>query len=130
MHYDWNKPLISGTVVCSNYNLFDGTTKQGVFLVLYDEQMDINVLDKKNVVAIKISTQDTCVANYSVELNNNMNPFFDKPCIACCSKIHILHKKEQVYKVIGNLDMSTYKKVYKVYNKFLSELNRQVIDSL
>ena len=40
MRYDWNKPLIPGTIVCSNYNTFEGEQKVGLFLVLYDEQND------------------------------------------------------------------------------------------
>ena len=44
MNYDWNKPLLPGTVICSKYNNFEGEQTVGVFMVLYDEQTDSSIM--------------------------------------------------------------------------------------
>lgn len=128
--YDWNKPLLPGTVICSSYGTFDDKQRVGIFVVLYDEQNDNYVLDNKNVVALKLSTKGTCVSNYSVQIDMKLNNFLDDDCIACCSKIHILHKKQQVYKILGILHPATYHKIYKMYMKFSNEINNQLIANL
>lgn len=130
MKYDWNRPLLPGTIICSNYNTFDGEQKVGLFVVLYDEQNDNNIIDNKNIVALKLSTKGTCVSNYSVPIETKLNNFIQQDCIVCCSKLHTLHKMEQVYKVLGMLHPATYHKIFKVFTKFNDEMNRQLIDNL
>ena len=128
--YDWDKPLLPGTVVCSKYNTFDGEDRVGVFLVLYDEQSDNQLADDKNVIAVKISTKNTCAGNYSVAIDRELNDFFDEDCIVCCSKLHTLHKKQQIYKVLGQLHSFTFKKVFQTYSQFNSSLQNQLIMNL
>ena len=130
MTYDWNMPLAPGTVVCATYQDFDGKDRIGVFCVLYDEQLDNNVFTKKNTVCVKISTQNTLVSNYSVKVNMDRNEFMKSPCIICCSKVHLLHKETNIYKVLGQLDNGTYKEITKAYLKFSSEVQRQLMDRL
>lgn len=128
--YDWNAPLLPGTIVCANYGDFEGERRVGLFLVLYDEQMDNNVFSKKNVVAIKVSSQSTLVSNYSVPIDGDKNSFLDKPCIACCSKIHLLHKEDNIYKVLGRVDQTARKNIFKSYFKFIGETERQLVDCI
>ena len=130
MNYDWNMTLIPGTVVCAKYNDFDGAERIGLFCVLYDEQLDTNVGTKKNTVCVKISSQTTLVSNYSVQIDNEENKFLDKPCIVCCSKVHLLHKETNIYKILGFLNKSTLKRVVKTYFKFSNEVQRQLMDIL
>lgn len=130
MRYDWNKALDAGTVVCSNYNTFDGEQKVGLFLILYDEQNDNSLIDDKNVVALKISTKSTCIPNYSVPIDTQLNNFVDNNCIICCSKVHTLHKKQQIYKVLGRLHPATYHKAFKVFMRFNNALTSQLISSI
>ena len=130
MEYNWNRPLLPRTVICSNFNTFDGEKKVGLFVVLYDEQSDPNVIDDKNVIAIKLSTQNSCMSNYSVAIDTNLNMFFNDNCIACCSKIHTLHKRDQVYKILGIIHPSTYHRIYKTYVKFANEINIQLLSNL
>lgn len=130
MNYNWNMPLIPGTIICAKYNKFDGSDATGIFCVLYDEQLDSDVQTRKNIVAIKLSTQFTLVSNYSVEVDKERNSFLESKSIACCSKLHILHKSDQVYKILGKLDSVTYTKVFKAYMRFISEIQRQAIDRL
>jgi hypothetical protein len=129
-NYNWNMPLIPGTIVCAKYNKFDGTETTGIFCVIYDEQLDSNVLTRKNVLAVKLSTQLTLVSNYSVDIDMERNSFLLSKSIVCCSKIHILHKEQQVYKVLGKLDKATYDRVFKSYMRFAFETQRQLIDRL
>ena len=128
MVYDWNMPLIPGTIVCAKYNDFDGVERVGIFCVLYDEQLDTNTPMKKNAVCVKISTQATLVSSYSVRVNIDKNEFLSKPCIVCCSKEHLLHKETNIYKILGFLDKGTYKEVVKTYLKFSHEIQRQLMD--
>lgn len=130
MNYDWNEVLVPGTIICSNYNSFDGEKRVGLFVVLYDEQSDNNVLDKNNIIAIKLSTQNTCVSNYSVAVETKLNNFLNDSCIACCSKVHTLHKREQVYKKLGVLHPATYHRIYKAFMRFQNEVSNQLLVSL
>ena len=129
--YNWNAPLESGTVVASKYNDFDGNERTGLFVVIYDEQLDNTLMGvSKNAMCLKISSQATLVSNYSVEINREFTPFLDKPSIVCCSKMHLLHKKSQIYNILGYLDKVTYRKVCKIMTKFMSEMQRQFIDKI
>lgn len=130
LEYDWNMPLVPGTVVCSTYNDFDGEERVGIFCVIYDEQLDNNVYTKKNTVCIKLSTQNTLVSNYSAKIDMDRNSFLKTPCIACCSKVHVLHKESNIYKVLGCLDNGTMKSIIKAYLKFSNETQRQLMDKL
>lgn len=130
LEYDWNMPLMPGTIVCATYNDFDGEERVGIFCILYDEQLDNNVYTKKNTLCIKISTQSTLVSNYSAKIDIERNSFLNNPCIACCSKVHILHKESNIYKVLGCLDNGTMKQIIKAYLKFSSETQRQLLDKL
>lgn len=130
MNYDWNRPLLPGTVICAKYNKFDGSDAIGIFVVLYDEQTDSSILEEKNVLAFKVSSKGTLLSNYSVQIDRKLNNFLNDDCIACCSKIHILHKKQQIYKVLGILHPATYHKIFKIYNKFNSEVMSQLVANL
>jgi hypothetical protein len=130
MRYDWNRRLEPGTIICSNYNTFKGEQKVGIFMVLYDEQNDNNVTDNKNVVALKLSTKGTCVSNYSAQIDRSLNNFLDNDCLVCCSKVHVLHKVDQIYKVLGILHPATYHRVFKVYHKFTSAVEDQLVANI
>lgn len=130
MNYDWNRPLLPGTVICAKYNKFDGSDAIGIFVILYDEQTDSSILEEKNVLAFKVSSKGTLLSNYSVQIDRKLNNFLNDDCIACCSKIHILHKKQQIYKVLGILHPATYHKIFKIYNKFNSEVMSQLVANL
>lgn len=129
-NYNWNMPLIPGTIICAKYNKFDGSLADGIFCVVYDEQLDSNVLTRKNVLALKLSTQLTLVSNYVVDVDMERNDYLLSKSIVCCSKLHLLHKEQQVYKVLGKLDKATYDRVFKSYMRFMSETQRQAIDRL
>ena len=130
MKYNWNMPLLPGTIVLAKYNRFDGMLTDGIFCVLYDEQLDQNVFTKKNIVAVKLSTRLTTVSNYTVQVDMDKNTFLKNPSVVCCSKTHTLHKEQQVYGILGTLDPHTYTKVYKNYLRFINEITRQVVDKL
>lgn len=126
--YNWDSPLVPGTVVCAKYEDFDGKPRVGIFCVLYDEQLDSNTEHCKNTICCKISTQTTLVSTYSARIDINYNSFLNSPCIACCSKIHVLHKQNNIYKILGRLSSGTMKLIMKNYTKFSNELNRQLLD--
>ena len=118
-----------GTVVICDYINFKGETKRGLFIVLYDEQYDISNDGTMNFLAIKITTQLNMVGNYTVNLNVEENPFFNNPCLASCSKLHTLHK-HQIKHTLGCLSSNSFKKVYITTSKFLSEINRQMVNNV
>lgn len=119
----------AGTVVICNYINFKGESKKGLFIVLYDEQFDITNDVNMNFIAIKITTQLNMIGNYIVNLDVEENPFFNNPCFASCSKIHTLHK-HQITHVLGKLSANSFKKVYISVNKFLSDVNRQMMSEI
>lgn len=123
------KTLKSGNVVVCNYINFKGESKKGLFIVLYDEVFDNINNNSNNFTAVKITTQLDMVGNYTVNLNLTENTFFNKPCLASCSKIHTLHKN-QIDGILGKLSSGTFKKVYISVSTFLSEVNRQMMDEI
>lgn len=124
-----NNLLCPGTIVAAKYNDFNGDPQTGLFLILYDEQLDSSNTFKSNFVCVKVSTKLQMVTNYCVPLTDGHNDFFDKPCIALCSKVHTF-SKDQVYKTLGRLHPYTMKQCYKVYRRFETELERQLEDYL
>jgi len=130
MQYDWNRPLLPGTVICSKYTTFNGNDVVGIFVVLYDEQSDNYISDSDNIVAIKLSSKGTCISNYSVGVDTKLNDFMNEDSVACCSKLHTLHKKQQVYKVLGILHPATWHNIYKQYMKFANNMQTQMMNEL
>lgn len=122
--YNIYKP---GTIVCANYTDFNGETRAGVFLVVYDEALDSNHNHKNNLLVLKVTTSHTMVSNYAVSLADGNNDFLDRDCMVICSKLHTINK-EEVYKVPGTLKPYTFRVVYKQFRKFISELERQMED--
>ena len=129
-NYDKFAPLVPGTIVCSSYYTFEGEERTGVFCVLYDEMLDNGIFESRNVIACKVSSQNTLISNYSCGINRLYNDYLDKDCIVCCSKIHVLHKTHNVYRVLGVLDRNTYSRVVKTYTRFRREVERQMFDRL
>lgn len=119
--------LLPGTVVASNYVTLNGEHKVGLFLVIYDEQLDASNNFKGNVLAFKITTSYKMITNYCVPLLDDYTNFLEKDCAALCSKI-ILLDKANIFNVIGELHPYTFRQVFKCYKRFESELNRQIED--
>ncbi len=128
--YDWNRPLMPGSIVCSEFSDFDGNRTTGIFLVIYDEALDTNVIQSRNIVALKLTTKNTLVNNYVVAINRNINNFLDQECMVCCSKLHVLSKVKEVYKYLGQLDNVTYKRVVKTYCKYSRTVESQLLDRI
>ena len=119
--------LKPGTIVCANYTDFQGNKLVGLFLILYDEQIDASHNFKGNVTAVKITTSLNMCSNYSVCLKDGKNEFLDKDCFALCSKVTTLDK-DQIYKVLGSLHPYTLRQVYKCYRRYETEVERQMED--
>jgi hypothetical protein len=120
--------LKPGTIVCANYADFQGNKLVGLFLVLYDEQIDASHNYKGNITAVKVTTSLNMCSNYCVCLKEEgVNDFLDKDCFALCSKVITLDK-EQVYKVLGCLHPRTLRQVYKCYRRYETEVERQLED--
>lgn len=122
--------LEPGSVVLAHYCDFTGEKKQGVFLVLYDEQLDSLHSYKGNVTALKVTTSLRMSSNYNVCISDGRNEFLDKDCFALCSKVHTLSKSDQIYKRVGVIHPATLRQVYKVYRRYEMELERQMEDYL
>lgn len=118
-----------GTLVAARYKKFDGSTQPGVFLILYDEALDSHHQFKDNVTALKCTTSDSIIGNYTVTLNDGNNNFLERDTVVACSKVHTLNKS-QIFKVIGIINPITYTTVYKVYKRFVNEIEREMEDYL
>ena len=118
-----------GTMVCARYKTFDGKLQPGVFLILYDEALDSHHQFKENVTALKCTTSDSIIGNYTVTLNDGNNPFLERDTIVACSKVHTINKR-QIFKELGTIHPITYRSVYKVYKRFVNEIEREMEDYL
>lgn len=130
LRYDWNAPLMAGTIVCAKFGDFNNEEKIGLFCILYDEQIDGNILNKENVYAVKLTTQGTTLGDYTVPINMMRNSYLETQCAACCSKVHTLHKKKQVYKTLGMLDRATYGRIVKTHVNFMHKVEKQMLDRM
>lgn len=119
-----------GDVVCATYSGFDNVKHTGIFLIVYDEQNDSNVIEKFNVVAMKISSQTTVAGNYVLNVDRKKNDWFTGQSIILWSKLHTLDKRTNIYKKLGSFDSNTMLKVFKVYKRFVSEQERQMLEVL
>lgn len=120
--------LKPGTIVCANYCDFNGNAQHGIFIVLYDEQLDSAHNFKGNVTAIKVTTSLNMTTSYTVFLKDGKTDCLERDCVALCSKVHTLDKDIQIYKIIGSLHPATLRAVYKVYRRYISEVERQMED--
>lgn len=114
-----------GTLVTALYKSFDGKALPGIFLVVYDEALDSHHIHDNNVVAFKCTTSHAVVGNYTVALDPEEVPGLENMSIAACSKLQTLDKLK-IGKVICELPKSVYTKVYKEYESFITEMNRQM----
>ncbi len=130
LDYNWNNSILPGTLVCAKYKTFDGKDAVGIFCVIYDEQLDGNVEGEKNVTALKVTSQLSSMSLYSVIAQTAKNPFLKMDCMINCSKLHTLHKRLEIYKLIGQLDSRTYARVVKTYAKFSSNITKQLLDRI
>lgn len=119
----------AGTIVICEYINFTGEKHKGLFMVLCDENNDNSNEGHVNFTAIKITSNLDMIGNYTVYLDNEENPFFDKPCLASCGKIHTLHKNQIKY-VLGTLSANSFKKVFSTTCKFLFEIARQMLKNV
>lgn len=118
-----------GTLVAARYKRFDGSMQPGVFLILYDEALDSHHQFKENVTALKCTTSNAIIGNYTVTLNDGNNDFVERDTIVACSKLHTLNKN-QIFKEIGVISPITYRTIYKVYKRFINEIEREMEDYL
>lgn len=124
MSYNIYRP---GTLVCAKYLDFEGVSQNGVFLVVYDEALDSHHQFKNNITALKCTTSSAIIGNYTVALNDGNNPDIERDTIVACSKVHTIDKS-QIFKTICTIHPITYKNIYKVYKRYISETEREMED--
>ena len=119
----------AGDVVCANYGKFDGSTGVGVFLVMYNERSDRQYSNNKNnLICCKITTNNLLGDSYTVRIRQgeaNMN----EESLVNISKLHVL-ANDQVFKYIGSLSGNKMIMIFKEYNRFNSELERQLLENI
>jgi len=120
-----SKIYTPGSVVGVDYTDFNGKKQTGLFLVLYDESLDSSVTFKNNIVCLKISSQIRQCSAYSSSLDDVS--FLNKGSLVLCSKVHTFDKG-QVFSTLGEVHYNVLKRVYRIYRRFITELERQVED--
>lgn len=117
-----------GDIILSNYKDFKGDDQYGLFMVIYDEKLDVDNGCNLNLTCIKITTQTHDNYKYYYELKQgegNLN----QDCRACCSKVYTLHKG-QVSRVTGHLPNSKIYDIMSMYNKYQLALQNQIMRKL
>lgn len=118
----------SGDIIMAYYGDMDNKEKLGIFCVLYDEFIDKESNCNLNLTALKITTKSHEDYNYYVEIEQG-NGGLASDSRVCCSKTHTLHKKKVRVK-IGSIHGELLKKVLLCYNKYNSEITRQVVSRI
>lgn len=118
----------SGDIIMAYYGDMDNREKLGIFCVLYDEFMDKASNCDLNLTALKITTKFHEDYNYYVEVEQGIGGLASDSRV-CCSKTHTLHKKKVRVK-IGSIHGELLKKVLLCYNKYSSEITRQVVSRI
>lgn len=118
----------SGDIIMAYYGDMDNKEKLGIFCVLYDEFIDKESNCNLNLTALKITTKSHEDYNYYVEIAQG-NGGLASDSRVCCSKTHTLHKKKVRVK-IGSIHGELLKKVLLGYNKYNSEITRQIISRI
>ena len=118
----------SGDIIMAYYGDMDNKEKLGIFCVLYDEFIDKESNCNLNLTALKITTKSHEDYNYYVEIAQG-NGGLASDSRVCCSKTHTLHKKKVRVK-IGSIHGELLKQVLLCYNKYNSEITRQVVSRI
>lgn len=118
-----------GDIVCANYNSFTGEPKVGIFLIIYSERQDrMYTNGHTNLTCVKVTTNNFVGNGYTVRLRAG-DANLENECLVNVSKLHTL-TKEQTYKKLGTLNSKNMLKVFRELNRFSTEMNQQILQTI
>lgn len=118
-----------GDVICATYGNFEGVKTVGIFLILYSENQDrIYSNNHSNYTCCKITTNNFVGNGYTVRLREG-DANLENECLVNVSKLHTL-TKEQTYKKLGTLNSKNMLKVFRELNRFSTEMNQQILQTI
>lgn len=116
----------AGSVILHPYVALDGTTRPGLFLVIYDELYDVGIIHKNNIIGLKI-TSTSRTLHYDVQLKKKYNSFLDHDSYVMCSKPHVLTVNNS--QVIGIISPTDLLNVYTTYKRLHNQIDEQIAHS-
>lgn len=117
----------TGDIVCVSYGDFNGNTRVGLFLIIYNEKQDRHYSSNhSNILCAKLTTNNFQGDGYVVRLYKG-DSGLQEDCFVNLSKLHTF-TNERAYKLIGRLEPSRMVKIFKEFNKFNQEINNQMME--
>ena len=117
----------TGDIVCGSYGDFNGDTRVGLFLVIYNEKQDRHYSSNhSNILCAKLTTNNFQGDGYVVRLYKG-DSGLQEDCFVNLSKLHTF-TNERAYKLIGRLEPSRMVKIFKEFNKFNQEICNQMME--
>lgn len=121
-----------GSVVISRYNKIDtGEPAKGLFLVFYDEALDItHGMNSDNVLCFKVTSRHNHFMNHSFTLEHKKNPFLKMESYVITSKPSSVHKRdvEGVVGIVNREVMTDF--YYRVFSQSLLSYSEQIIKKI
>jgi hypothetical protein len=103
--------------------------QDGIFMLFYSEQIDLDVLYHKNICGFKITSRPEFMDKYFYAIDKERHPFLDKEIsYVQLNKLFTLHIKQCRY--LGSLDNAVR---MSILSKFLSaqySINKSMIDNI
>lgn len=115
----------AGSIVKHFYKTFDGESRIGLFLIIYDEKYDCSIVANDNLLGLKITSTSRDL-HYDVELKKANNPCLDHTSYVMCSKPLVMSIRN--LEVIGEVCPFDMLSVFSSYRRFQSQIEIQLTD--
>jgi mRNA-degrading endonuclease toxin of MazEF toxin-antitoxin module len=117
----------TGDIVCISYGDFNGETRVGIFLIVYNEKQDRHYTSShSNILCAKITTNSFQGDGYTARLKKG-EANLQEDCLVSLSKLHTF-TNERAYKLIGRLEPYRMSQIFKEYHKFNQEIENQLME--
>lgn len=110
-----------GDIVLAQYGKFDGTSTDGLFLVIYHEAYD-GMAGSNNFTAIKVSSLPR---SYQIPLSRFEAPFLDHDSYINCST-QFRFTENNVHRIFGQVSRSKIQKVMDQLNNYNNSIMKQL----
>lgn len=118
-----------GSIILTDYTAMSGKVTKGFFYVLYSESLDSNTGYLGNLLCLKITSKAEYSDNYCFPLPKTSFNFLSTDSFVMCSKPNVI-KLTNDTRVMAEVYGGAYRSIYKMFHKFLKEIDRQLMDYL
>jgi len=116
------------SVVLAEYKNLQGAVTTGLFLVIYNEDLDSEEYNCKNCVGLKITSQDIYANKYRYKLFKDKCTFLERDSFVYCNKPTTLLLSN--CKVLGFIPKCFGVEIYNRWLDFITASQHQISQSL